>query len=330
MSSDRTASSPAAAEAFEAVELLEETSTATGWSVEYRQLERGRLRARARGVVYGGLSLIRESANLGLEVFGEPPDGAVFVLLPLGTGGRLRANGLQLAHGDMLVVMPGTELHMTTFGAAEAVSMHLRSELLRTVMRCVAPDWCGTEATFCLRSDAGRPAIHALTAAALTQVETPVQRTSLEHDVVATLAQLLTQSCVPARDRLTKGRVAQLQVLTRAREYIEAHVADPVRMPDVCAYAGASQSTLERLFRLDLQVPPSKYIAARRLETVRRALARGDDVATTVTDIATAHGFLHLGRFAAAYREQYGEYPSEALRAPRMRVVPRETSPAVL
>ncbi|MDH5426687.1 MAG: helix-turn-helix domain-containing protein [Nitrospirota bacterium] len=81
-------------------------------------------------------------------------------------------------------------------------------------------------------------------------------------------------------------------------------------MADVCAYASVSLRTLERLFCHELQVLPSGYILARRLENVRRALSSGKWVERTVTDIAMDHGFNHLGRFSAEYHRQFGVYPS--------------------
>jgi len=303
----------AAAEDFEAVELLQATSKSIGWSIEYRQLERGRLHARALTREDGNLVMIRESADVHLEVVGEPPNGSVFVLVPLGRG-VLRANGQRLSGGDLMVFMPGTELYTTVQGDANVVSLYFSPALLNATAREIAPDWCGIETLHCFNTETSRGAhidlLGALTTAALDGLEGRSGGMQLEEDIVTTLARMLTDSCDTAQGRLPRTRVGQLQALKRAREYLEAHLNETIRMADVCAYASVSLRTLERLFCHELQVLPSGYILARRLENVRRALSSGKWVERTVTDIAMDHGFNHLGRFSAEYHRQFGVYPS--------------------
>jgi len=55
----------------------------------------------------------------------------------------------------------------------------------------------------------------------------------------------------------------------------------------------------------------------RELHAVRRELreATGDD--SKVTDVLTRHGIWEFGRFAARYRRQFGELPSDTLRRAR-------------
>ena len=60
---------------------------------------------------------------------------------------------------------------------------------------------------------------------------------------------------------------------------------------------------------------PKRCLLAARLEGVRRALSDAGTGPTTVTGVATDHGFYELGRFAATYREAFGETPSETLRS---------------
>jgi transcriptional regulator GlxA family with amidase domain len=65
-----------------------------------------------------------------------------------------------------------------------------------------------------------------------------------------------------------------------------------------------------------LGMGPIRYLTLRRLHLVRRALVRADPSMARVTQIAMDHGFWELGRFSLAYRELFGETPSDSLRRP--------------
>jgi AraC-like DNA-binding protein len=51
-----------------------------------------------------------------------------------------------------------------------------------------------------------------------------------------------------------------------------------------------------------------------RLARVREDLLAADPARVTVTAVAARWGFPHQGRFAAAYRDRYGQAPSATLR----------------
>jgi transcriptional regulator GlxA family with amidase domain len=51
-----------------------------------------------------------------------------------------------------------------------------------------------------------------------------------------------------------------------------------------------------------------------RLNAVRTALHQSSRPSLTVTDAATDCGFFELGRFAASYKQAFGERPSDTLR----------------
>ena len=61
---------------------------------------------------------------------------------------------------------------------------------------------------------------------------------------------------------------------------------------------------------------PIRFLTLRRMHLVHRALRQADSLTTTVTRLATDHGFWELGRFSVAYRELFGESPSDSLRRP--------------
>jgi len=58
---------------------------------------------------------------------------------------------------------------------------------------------------------------------------------------------------------------------------------------------------------------PMRYVAERRLAAARRLLTCAD-ASDDVTHVAVRLGFGHVGRFAALYRQAFGESPSQSLR----------------
>jgi len=62
---------------------------------------------------------------------------------------------------------------------------------------------------------------------------------------------------------------------------------------------------------------PKQYLILRRMHLARRALRDSAPTGTTVTEIATRHGFWQFGRFAGEYKSLFGEAPSATLHRPR-------------
>lgn len=123
---------------------------------------------------------------------------------------------------------------------------------------------------------------------------------------------LLSAEPDPRPMRAARERAA----LHSATEFIAANQDRPVALWELCEAAGCSAKTLELVFLRGVGETPNRYMRRWRLWRARDALSAADPAETTVSQIALAHGFWELGRFAGAYREIFGEAPSATLRAP--------------
>ncbi len=101
--------------------------------------------------------------------------------------------------------------------------------------------------------------------------------------------------------------------LKRAIEYMYANVSRSITVADIAREAGTSVRALQASFQQFKDTTPLNYLRTIRLEGVRKALAN-DGNSLSVAEIARDWGFSHLGRFAAAYHQAFGETPSETAR----------------
>ena len=101
--------------------------------------------------------------------------------------------------------------------------------------------------------------------------------------------------------------------MERAEEYIRANLTEPFALDKLIEITGTSASTLLRDFRKRYGMPPMRYLKHCRLEAARHELRSAAREETSVTDVAMRYGFYHLGRFAAQYKETFGELPSATL-----------------
>jgi len=120
-----------------------------------------------------------------------------------------------------------------------------------------------------------------------------------------------TGSRLPRRD---DTRRAQSRIVKDAEECALAHMGARLYVTDLCTAAGVSERSLEYAFKGIMGMTPVAYLTRVRLHRVRQALVAATPGSTTVSAEALNGGFWHFGEFSRAYRDCFGELPSETLR----------------
>ena len=147
--------------------------------------------------------------------------------------------------------------------------------------------------------------------AAFVQAHAPgADRAALPHaeaELVAALTDLLQQHEAVVRPKPVGG-----MRLGRVEDWIEAHLDEPITLGRLCTVAGVGARALMKIFESRRGMPPMRFVAERRLATAHARLLSA--APREVADVATSVGFTHLGRFAIAYRQVFGESPSQTLR----------------
>ncbi|WP_462323001.1 helix-turn-helix domain-containing protein [Halochromatium sp.] len=142
-------------------------------------------------------------------------------------------------------------------------------------------------------------------------------RRDLHREFFAQLVQALstTGETIPGTAPSLHARRRALHIVRQARDYMAAQVCHG-SVPDilgVCEHTGVSERTLQYAFQTQLSLSPASYLRLVRLNGARAELLSAVSDTTSVTSVAMRWGFLHLSRFARAYRQLFGETPSTTL-----------------
>lgn len=113
--------------------------------------------------------------------------------------------------------------------------------------------------------------------------------------------------------QLREGSAIGAGTIRKACEVINGHLVEQLTVADIAEAVGVSVRTLQEGFRRELDMSPTGYLRERRLQATHAALTAGSRTEASVSSLATAHGFLHLGRFSVSYRKRFGESPSQTL-----------------
>jgi AraC family ethanolamine operon transcriptional activator len=113
--------------------------------------------------------------------------------------------------------------------------------------------------------------------------------------------------------QLPPHSVQRSKLIHRARDYIQAHIHQPLTLKKLYTVLGVSRRTLFYSFESIFGVTPMEYIKAQRLQGARRALKQANPKATSIATIAREWGFYNSGHFAQVYKAMFNELPSQTL-----------------
>jgi AraC family transcriptional regulator len=124
----------------------------------------------------------------------------------------------------------------------------------------------------------------------------------ITHD---TLSELLHAQGVVRRDLRLKGGLAPV-MRRRLTEYIDAHLAQPITLGMLAQLACLSEFHLARMFRVSFGMPPSAWIARRRVDLACTLLKT---TALPLQQIADLCGYADLSHLGHRFRAAMGASP---------------------
>ena len=100
----------------------------------------------------------------------------------------------------------------------------------------------------------------------------------------------------------------QDELLEKILAYIEETIYEPLTIAEICQKFSMSRSSLQILFKENLDMPPKKYINELKLEKSRQMICENK---YTISEIALMLGFNSIHYFSRAFTQKYHMAPSE-------------------
>ncbi|MBC2932549.1 helix-turn-helix transcriptional regulator [Nocardioides sp. zg-1228] len=129
----------------------------------------------------------------------------------------------------------------------------------------------------------------------------------LANSLLHTFDNNLVTDAMAARD---VGDATQATV-RRAQRLIDERAGGDLTLSDIARACSVTPRSLQYAFRRHLDCTPHAYLRRVRLDLVHQALRDGS--VSNVGDAAARFGFFNPGRFAAEYRQVFGENPGQTL-----------------
>ena len=303
---------------FNDVDELAEVSR--DWNLDFRQLDRGGFQGDVVQALLGPLHLARTRLGGVLHQQGATPAGLWTFGIPRAREMDHCWRGHRMDRDDLLIHRPGCEFESVSKYDFDLLLISVSGESLENAGRRLGMPVSGHSVTQheIVRCEPQMlNGLRRLVNSVLTQaIETPstLQRAETVKIIDDRACNLLVQALVPSRRLARRSHIPIRRRLVESAIRIAGERAHEVQsVKKLCTESGASERTLRRGFNERFGISPKEYLQAQRLIGVRRQL-RSSSENTPISDIANAWGFWHMGQFAADYRRQFGELPSETLR----------------
>ena len=248
------------------------------------------------------------------------PANSIFVSFSSDPALPLVWRGLTLDPGEVVLHGRGERLHQRTVGACcwglISLSPASLAEFGKALTgRKLAPPKSGKILHPSTRDRKHLLRIHA-EAARLAEtrpqiLDHPAVVRAMEQELACVLVSCLTKS----RERIeTDAMRWAADIMVRFEDVLATSPHHRRHLAELRAAVGVPERTLRNYCAAFLGMAPLQYLQLRRLNLVHAAILRADRTTTRIGELARSGGFTELRRFAALYRDAFGETPSATLR----------------
>ncbi|MCP3888445.1 MAG: helix-turn-helix domain-containing protein [Desulfobulbaceae bacterium] len=296
------------------------SDTVRNWKIEFRQLESGYFQGTTFQAKSGDVHFEYASLNRHFDQHGESPSGLRTLVIPATPDQRFKWRGHNVTGNTIAIFPERGELNAVSKNGfkifsislpqaqlAELVSSIDSSALLPSVLNnellTIPPenmlpfrDYLGG----LYRQLTWKPSL----------IHHNGFAKEIETEVIQKMLTVLATSTPSGQQPPTRLRT---KAIKKSMAYIFEFGDRPIKISELCKFAGVSLRTLEYAFLDHFGISPKTYLSSYKLNNVRKQLLQSHPSEISIVDIANKWNFWHMGQFARDYRRLFGELPSETL-----------------
>jgi AraC family transcriptional regulator, ethanolamine operon transcriptional activator len=290
------------------------------------QLKSMRLRARRVVVRLEACVVVFHSTNARLRTRTSVHED-LLAYVTFGPQAHGTVNGLTVLPGLMLAAEPGAEARFVAEAGWQSVTFLVRAQDIRAhlVARRREEDLRVPSGVEILQVNAervrdlydwGRRLVDVAAREPSTFNDGRKERVVAQVELIESLLATLGGASDFEPTRSERTRQAHSLIVKVAEDHALSRLDDHLYVTDLCRAAEVSERTLEYAFKEIMGLTPMNYLVRLRLHRVRQALLAATQGSSTVSVEALKWGLWHFGEFSRAYRECFGELPSDTLCRP--------------
>jgi AraC family transcriptional regulator len=244
-----------------------------------------------------------------VETIAETPEDISVIAIALrnmntrfASSGRILHDGTA-APGTLLLSGPGTSVKGIYRGAYDELHLHVSNEMVAECSREIGRE---RDEGLCSGAMVARdPVVERLARSLIEGDEIGGSLCQIYLDCISTaiVARLLASVHRPNSRRMPELVPWRLK---RAIDYIEARLAEPLRLADIASAAGLTRMHFAAQFRAATGLRPHEYVLRRRIERAQRMLVTNK---VSLVDVALSVGFQTQAHFTSIFKRFVGQPP---------------------
>ncbi|WP_417308722.1 helix-turn-helix domain-containing protein [Devosia sp.] len=294
------------------LDAMDQETALPGWGQRYTQFGRGRFQGSMTMVDFGSVAVGEERINVAVAQETAPPAGKVVLVVPLENELDCLINGERYAPIGF-IHQGGNEINIMTEGATRGYYVMVDEALLPAYDR----QKIGPIAS--VANHASAVELRAWLGSVLATTPDAVRSApgELEKVLPGMIVDKVSELCDAVASDNSRAPLRQsyaYSVFLRARKRLDADTDNALSVGELAAELDVPDHVLRSAFAQTTGQSTTVWLRQRRLDRAHRALSSRSSATKSVAQIAMAHGFFHLGRFAAYYAETFHETPLETIR----------------